>query len=75
LVLEKNSSTVLTTYNLLDNIYVALNSKCVLGGIFCDLSNRGVGYMDVGEELLPYRSATNILLQIKKKCFILQNIY
>jgi hypothetical protein len=35
---------------------------------------RGVGYMDVLEALLPYRNATNIFLQIKKKCFILQNI-
>jgi hypothetical protein len=36
LVLEKNS-TALATY-LLDNIYVALNSKCIVGGIFYDLS-------------------------------------
>jgi hypothetical protein len=36
--------------------------------------NRGVGYVDVVEALLPYRNATNIFLQISKKCFILQNI-
>jgi hypothetical protein len=28
---------------------------------------RGVGCMDVGETLLPYRNATNIFLQISKK--------
>jgi hypothetical protein len=35
---RRNSSTALATCNLLDNIYVALNSKCVVGGIFCNLS-------------------------------------
>jgi hypothetical protein len=35
---RENSSTALATYNLLDNTYVALNSKCIVGGIFCDLS-------------------------------------
>jgi hypothetical protein len=33
----------------------------------CTDSTRGVGYMDVGEALLPYRNATNIFLQIPKK--------
>jgi hypothetical protein len=31
------STTALSTYNLLDNIYMALNNKCIVGGIFCDL--------------------------------------
>jgi hypothetical protein len=35
---KKNSSTAVATYNLLDNIYVALNNRCIVGGIFCDLS-------------------------------------
>jgi hypothetical protein len=35
---KKNSSTAVDTYNLLDNIYVALNNRCIVGGIFCDLS-------------------------------------
>jgi hypothetical protein len=35
---KKNSSTTVATYNLLDNIYVALNNRCIVGGIFCDLS-------------------------------------
>jgi hypothetical protein len=30
-------------------------------------ANRGIGYMDVVEALLPYRNATNIFLQISKK--------
>jgi hypothetical protein len=38
------------------------------------VTNRGVGYVDVVEALFPYRNATNIFLQISKKCFILQNI-
>jgi sarcosine oxidase/L-pipecolate oxidase len=33
----RENSTALATYNLLDNIYVALNNKCIVGGIFCDL--------------------------------------
>jgi hypothetical protein len=35
---KKNSSTISATYNLLDNIYMALNNRCIVGGIFCDLS-------------------------------------
>jgi hypothetical protein len=35
---RNNSPTALATYNLLDNIYVALNGICIAGGIFCDLS-------------------------------------
>jgi hypothetical protein len=31
------------------------------------MTTRGVGCMDVGEALLPYRNATNIFLQIPKK--------
>jgi hypothetical protein len=31
------------------------------------ISLRGVGCMDVGEALLPYRNATNIFLQISKR--------
>jgi hypothetical protein len=34
---RENSSTALATCNLLDNIYMALNNKCIVGGIFCDL--------------------------------------
>jgi hypothetical protein len=34
---RENSLTALATYNLLDNIYMALNNKCIVGGIFCDL--------------------------------------
>jgi hypothetical protein len=34
---RENSSTALAPYNLLDNIYMALNNKCIVGGIFCDL--------------------------------------
>jgi hypothetical protein len=34
----KNSSTALATRNLLGNIYMALNNKCIVGGIICDLS-------------------------------------
>jgi hypothetical protein len=34
----KRNSTAAATYNLLDNIYGALNNRCVVGGIFCDLS-------------------------------------
>jgi hypothetical protein len=34
---RENFSTILTTYNLLDNIYMALNNECTVGGIFCDL--------------------------------------
>jgi hypothetical protein len=35
---RKNSSTASVTHNLLDNNYTALNNKCIVGGIFCDLS-------------------------------------
>jgi hypothetical protein len=35
---KKNSSKAVATYNLLDNIYVALNNGCIVGGTFCDLS-------------------------------------
>jgi hypothetical protein len=35
---RRNPSTVLATHNLLDNIYMALNNKCIVGGNFCDLS-------------------------------------
>jgi hypothetical protein len=35
---KKNSSTAVAAYNLLDNIYVALYNRCIVGGIFCDLS-------------------------------------
>jgi hypothetical protein len=35
---KKNSSTAVATYNLLDNVYVALNNRCIVGGISCDLS-------------------------------------
>jgi hypothetical protein len=35
---KKYSSTAVVTYNLLNNIYVALNSRCIVDGIFCDLS-------------------------------------
>jgi hypothetical protein len=35
---KKNSSTAVAAYNLLDEIYVALNNSCIVGGIFCDLS-------------------------------------
>jgi hypothetical protein len=31
------------------------------------VTSRGIGCMDVGEALLPYRNATNIFLQISKK--------
>jgi hypothetical protein len=34
---RENSSTALATYNLLDNINMALYNKCIVGGIFCDL--------------------------------------
>jgi hypothetical protein len=34
---RENFSTTLATYNLLDNIYIALNNRCTLGGIFCEL--------------------------------------
>jgi hypothetical protein len=34
---KENSSTALDTYNLLDNIYMTLNNKCIVDGIFCDL--------------------------------------
>jgi phosphoenolpyruvate carboxylase len=34
---RENYSTALATYKLLDNIYTALNNKCIVGGIFCDL--------------------------------------
>jgi hypothetical protein len=32
------SSTVKTAYKLLDEILTAMNSKALVGGIFCDLS-------------------------------------
>jgi hypothetical protein len=35
---KKNSSTAVATYNLLDNIYMVLNNRCIVGGIFCDWS-------------------------------------
>ena len=35
---RKNSSTTLAAYNLMENIYRALNNKYIVGGIFCDLS-------------------------------------
>jgi hypothetical protein len=35
---RENSSTALATHNLLGNIYMALNNKCIVGGIICDLS-------------------------------------
>jgi hypothetical protein len=35
---KKNSSTAVAAYNLSDNIYVALNNRRIVGGIFCDLS-------------------------------------
>jgi hypothetical protein len=34
---RENFSTTLATYDLLDNIYIALNNKSTVGGIFCDL--------------------------------------
>jgi hypothetical protein len=36
---RENFSTTLAIYNLLDNIYMALNNKCTVGGIFifCNL--------------------------------------
>jgi hypothetical protein len=37
-IFRKNSSTAVATYNLLDNIYMALNNRCIVGGIFSDLS-------------------------------------
>jgi hypothetical protein len=38
------------------------------------LNTRGVDYMDAVEALLPYRNATNIILQISRKISLLQNI-
>jgi hypothetical protein len=35
---RKKILTSLATHNLWDNIYTALNNKCIMGGIFCDLS-------------------------------------
>jgi hypothetical protein len=35
---RSNSSTETATYNLLNNILLALNNKSIVGGIFCDLS-------------------------------------
>jgi hypothetical protein len=34
---RENLSTKLATYNLLDNFYMALNNKCIVSGISCDL--------------------------------------
>ena len=33
-----NSSTETASYNLINNILEALNNKCIVGGIFCDLT-------------------------------------
>jgi hypothetical protein len=34
---RENLWTILATYNLSDNIYMALNNKCIVSGIFCNL--------------------------------------
>jgi hypothetical protein len=72
--------TVISSFQMLSvsfvgvtTINVRLQMVCSFIDMHCKYT-RSVGYMNVVEALLPYRNATNIFLQISKKCFILQNI-